>query len=51
MSKKYDASIYLTLDSEIKDKFFDICEKQYVVPSMLLRKWIANYVKQNGDVE
>jgi metal-responsive CopG/Arc/MetJ family transcriptional regulator len=39
--------IHIRIEPELKKEFFELCEKQSVNPSELLRKKIKNYIKNN----
>lgn len=43
--RKQDFSIRVRIDTELKEKFFEICEGESKIPSRVIRRLIAEYVQ------
>ncbi len=41
-------NINVRITEELRDKFKEVAESNSQVPSLLIRKWIEEYVKENS---
>ncbi|GGE47484.1 hypothetical protein GCM10011391_27870 [Pullulanibacillus camelliae] len=46
---KKTKNIIVRIEEEIRDKFYKIADKNAQNPSLLIRKWIADYINKNEE--